>query len=93
MLAYGNTYLSNNVASSWVYAGTQAPGFGNVFQQPIHFQIPGSLFTNKYANDYYLVHNLVSSVTSNLAPGFVNGNVEVQFASTNSVFLSIQNLP
>ena len=92
MLAYGTGYLTP-VASSWVYAGTQTSGFGNVYQQPIHFQIPGNLIASNYANEYYLVHNLVSSVTSNLAPGFVNGNIEAKFGSTNSVFLSIQNLP
>ena len=92
MLAYGATYLSP-VASSWVYAGTQTNGFGNVYQQPIHLQIPGNLIANNYANDYYLVHNLVSSATSNLAPGFVTGDIQAQFGSTNSVFLSIQNLP
>lgn len=92
MLAYGNTFVGP-VASSWVYAGTQASGFGNVFQQPIHMQIPGSLIQNKFSNEYVIVHNLVSSVTSNLAPGFVSGNIEAQFGSTNSLFLSIQNLP
>ena len=93
MLAYGPNYLSNNIASSWVYAGTQASGFGNVYQQAIQFQIPGSAIINKYAYDYYLVHNLPDSVTSNLTPGFTAGDIEVQFGSTNSVFLSIQNLP
>lgn len=93
MLAYGTGYLSNNVASSWVYAGTQTSGFGNMYQQPIHLQIPGSVIANNYANDYYLVHNLPDSVTSNLTPGFTTGNIQVQFGSTNSVFLSIQNLP
>ena len=93
MLAYGPNYLSNNIASSWVYAGTQASGFGNVYQQPIQLQIPGSAIINKYAYDYYLVHNLPDSVTSNLTPGFTTGDIEVQFGSTNSVFLSIQNLP
>lgn len=93
MLAYGPNYLSNNIASSWVYAGTQASGFGNVYQQPIQLQIPGSAIINNYAYDYYLVHNLPDSVTSNLTPGFTSGDIEVQFGSTNSVFLSIQNLP
>jgi hypothetical protein len=92
MIAYGNSYLTP-VASSWVYAGTQTSGFGNLFQQPIQFQIPGSLIQNNYSSNYFLVHNLVSSITSNTAPGFVNGTVELQFASTNSLFLSIQNLP
>jgi hypothetical protein len=92
MLAYGTGYLSP-LASSWVYAGTQASGFGNLYQQPIQLQIPGSLLTNKYSADYYLVHNLPNSVTSNLTDGFVNGNIEVRYGSTNSVFLSIQNLP
>jgi hypothetical protein len=92
MLAYGPSYLTP-VASSWVYAGTQAAGFGNLYQQPIQIQIPGNLIANKYVNDYYLVHNLPDSVTSNLTPGFTAGNVDARFGSTNSVFLSIQNLP
>lgn len=92
MIAYGPSYLSP-VATNWVYAGTQTAGFGNLYQQPIQLQVPGSLVNNKYAYDYYLVHNLVSSVTSNFAPGFVSGDVQAQFGSTNSVFLSIQNLP
>ncbi len=93
MLAYGPSYLSNNMASSWVYAGTQTSGFGNVFQQPIQIQLPGSVVQNNYAYDYTLVHNLPDSVTSNLTPGFTSGNIDVRFGSTNSVFLSILNLP
>jgi hypothetical protein len=92
MLAYGPSYLAP-VASSWVYAGTQATGFGNLYQQPIQIQIPGNLVANKYAYDYTLVHNLPDSVTSNFTPGFTAGTVDARFGSTNSVFLSIQNLP
>jgi len=92
LIAYSNTYLPT-VASSWVYAGTQTVGFGNVFQQPIHLQVPGLLLQSNFTSPYRIVHNLVSSVTSNLAPGFVNTDIELQFGSTNSVFLSIQNLP
>ncbi len=92
MLAYGSNYLAP-VANNWVYAGTQTTGFGNMYQQPIQLQIPGSLIANNYQYNYNLVHNLPDSVTSNLTPGFVNGDVDVRFGSTNSVFLSIQNLP
>ncbi len=92
LVAYSNTYLPT-VASSWVYAGNQTIGFGNVYQQPIQLQIPGSILQSNFTSEYRIVHNLVSSVTSNLAPGFVNTDIEIQFGSTNSVFLSIQNLP
>ncbi len=92
MIAYGTSYLTP-IASTWVYAGTQTSGFGNMYQQPIKIQINGSELVNKYSADYKLVHNLPDSVTSNLSPGFVSGDVEVRFGSTNSVFLSIQNLP
>ncbi len=92
MIAYGTSYLTP-MASSWVYAGTTTSGFGNVYQQPIQLQIQGSEVVNKFSADYRLVHNLPDSVTSNLSPGFVSGDVEVRFGSTNSVFLSIQNLP
>jgi hypothetical protein len=92
LVAYGPGYLSE-VGNNWVYAGTTTSGFGNLYQQPIQLQIPGSQLQNKYQYDYRLVHNVLSSATSNLTPGFVSGNIEVQFGSTNSVFLSIQNLP
>jgi hypothetical protein len=92
-LAYGTGYLYSQVATSYVYAGTQAAGFGNPYQQPIQLQIPGSLIANTFGAQYRIVHNLPDSVTSNLTPGFVNGAMEVRYGSTNSVFLSIQNLP
>ena len=92
LIQYSNTYLSP-VVNNWVYAGEQTSGFGNPFQQPIRFQIPGSILKGNYSSDYVIVHNLVSSVTSNLAPGFVNSNIVVRYGSTNSVVLSIQNLP
>lgn len=92
LIAYSNTYLTPQVTTG-VFAVNQATGFGNLYSQPIQIQIPGCNIFNKYANDYVICHNIVSSVTSNLTNGFVGASVEVLYGSTNSVFLSIQNLP
>lgn len=92
-LAYDTTYLSSAQAESWVIAQNKTAGFGNLYQQPIRMEVPGSLLVNNYDFPYVLCHNLMESITSNLDPGFVNGNITVQYGSTNSLFLSIQNLP
>lgn len=92
MLAYGNSYISP-FATNWVFANNKTPGYGNVYQQPISLQISGSALVGNFANPYRIVHSLPDSVTSNLSPGFTNSNLELQFGATNSVRLSIQNLP
>jgi len=92
MLAYGNSYVSP-FATNWVFANNKTAGYGNLYQQSIHLQIPGSALVGNFANPYRIVHSLPESVTSNLTPGFTTSNLELQFGSTNSVFLSIQNLP
>jgi hypothetical protein len=92
-LAYDTTYLSSAQSESWVIAQNKTAGFGNLYQQPIRMEVPGSLLINNYDHPYVLCHNLMNSITSNLDPGFVNNNITVQYPSTNSLFLSIQNLP
>jgi uncharacterized membrane protein len=92
-LQYGATHQTQNQASSWVYANNTSNAFGNLYQQPIKLQIPGSVFLNNYANPYVISHNLVSSLTFDTTNGFKNNTIEVQVGSTNSLFLTIQNLP
>lgn len=90
---YGTQALTNNQVGSWVYGNNTSNAFGNLYQQPIRIQIPGSVFVNNYANPYVFTHNLVSSLTFDTTNGFKNCNIDIQVGSTNSLFLSIQNLP
>lgn len=91
-LAYGETPI-DSLNTSYVVAQNKTVGFGNPFTNPMKIQLDGSLIANNYTSSYFLYHNLLSSITSNLTPGFIDGQVNVQFGSTNSLFLTIQNLP
>lgn len=93
-LQYGTgNYLTQNQTTSWVYGTNTSNAFGNLYQQPIKMQIPGTVFVNNWANPYILCHNMVSSLTFDTTNGFKNCNIDVRVGSTNSVFLTIQNLP
>ncbi len=93
-LQYGNNnFLTDNQTTSWVYGNNTSNAFGNLYQQPIKLQIPGSVINGNYANPYIFCHNMVSSLTFDTTTGFKNCNIDIRVGSTNSVFLSIQNLP
>ena len=94
LLQYGSSdYLLSNVATTWVYGNNTSNAFGNMYQQPIKIQIPGSQIASNYLNPYFLCHNMENSLTYGTTNGFKNCNIDVFVGSTNSVFLSIQNLP
>jgi hypothetical protein len=93
-LQYGTgNYLTAHQSASWVYGTNTSNAFGNLYQQPIKLQIPGSVIANNYANPYILCHNMVSSLTFDTTNGFKTSNIDIRVGSTNSVFLTIQNLP
>lgn len=93
-LQYGTgNYLTAYQSGSWVYGTNTSNAFGNLYQQPIKLQIPGSVVVNNYANPYLICHNMVSSLTFDTTNGFKTSNIDVRIGSTNSVFLTIQNLP
>lgn len=91
-IAYSNTFI-RPTANSFVFAQNKTVNYGNIYNQPIKMQLPGSNFVNKYTSPYVLCHYLTGGYSVGLQPGFADSNVEIQFASTNSLFLSIQNLP
>lgn len=91
-IAYSNTFLKPT-ATSFVFAQNKTAGYGNLFNQPIKMQVTGSNFVNNYTSPYRLCHYLTGGYSVGLQPGFADSNVEIQFASTNSLFLSVQNLP
>ena len=92
-LQYGMTNLTNYQVNNWVYGTNISNAFGNLYQQPMKLQIPGSVITNNYANPYVFIHNMVSSLTFDTTNGFKNCNIDIKVGSTNSLFLTIQNLP
>jgi hypothetical protein len=91
-IAYSNTFL-RPTAESYVFAQNKTANYGNIYNQPIKIQLNGSDFVNKYENPYILCHYLTGGYSVGLQAGFADSNVDIQFGSTNSLFLSVQNLP
>jgi hypothetical protein len=90
-LQYGGAWLST-VHETQVAGVSATPGFSNIFQQPIKMSLAGSAISGNYTHPYVLHHFLPSSLSYNLNVGFRDSNLTVFFASTNSYFLSVQNL-
>ena len=88
-----NSNLLNYVNTSFLVANSRTHGFSNYFQQQIKLQIPGSAISGNWSNDYILYHYMPSALTFNLYQGLKASSITVQYSSTNSVFISVQNLP
>jgi len=90
-IQYSTIYLST-FHQSQVAGITAQAGYSNFYQQPIKISIPGTQVLGAYANPYVLSHVLPGGVSYQTNVGFKTGNVNTFFASTNSYFLTIQNL-
>jgi len=91
-----NTQSSNllpYVNTSYLVANTITTGFSNYFQQQIKLQIPGSLIAGNWDSNYILYHYMPNSISFGISPGLRNSTLTIQYSSTNSVFISVQNLP
>jgi hypothetical protein len=99
----GNSnYLSSQMFQSMFFpsnynsgtAGGLYGGISNYFSPSIKMSIPGSVIQSFYRNaPLVLGHYLPNAVTLATTQGFLNSNATVFFGSTNSVFISVQNMP
>jgi len=90
-IQYGTSFLSSQHET--LVAGTQsANGYSNFYQQPIKFSIPGTQVIGSYANPYVFQHVLPGGISYLTNLGFRSPNLNTYFASTNSYFLTVQNL-
>jgi len=75
-------------------AGGLYGNISNYFAPKIKMSIPGSVVQSFYPNaPMVLGHYLPNAVTLTTTQGFLNSNATVFFGSTNSVFISVQNMP
>jgi hypothetical protein len=88
-----NSNLLQYVNTSYLVANSKTVGFSNYFQQQIKLQIPGSAISGNWTSDYILYHYMPGALTINIDPGLKASSVTVKYSSTNSVFISVQNLP
>jgi hypothetical protein len=89
MLQDGVNFMSTNLSQTAFYPTDNTNS--NFFNQPIRITFPGNILT--YRNPYVLTHYLPNAVSSNSNQGLYTSNVTLAFGSTNSLFVSIQNLP
>jgi len=88
-----NSNLLKYVNTSFLIANSKTSGYSNYFQQQLRIQIPGSAVAGAFSNDYILYHYMPGALTINLDPGLKASSITVNYSSTNSVFISVQNLP
>lgn len=90
-IQYGSTYLST-FSETRVAGTTSQNGYSNFFERSIKMSIPGSQVLAAYANPYVLTHSMPGAISYQTNIGFRSPNMSVFYASTNSYFLTIQNL-
>ena len=89
---FQNMFFPSNYNSGT--AGGLYGGISNYFSPSIKMSIPGSVIQSFYRNaPLVLGHYLPNAVTLATTQGFLNSNATVFFGSTNSVFISVQNVP
>jgi hypothetical protein len=88
---YGTSYLSS-CFQTMVAGVNSVNGYSNFYQQPFKISIPGSQIVGAYQNPYVLTHMMPGSISYMTNVGFRSPNMNVFYASTNSYFLTIQNL-
>lgn len=89
----GTNYLSSQIAEASIYPTLYSNGASNSYNQPIKITFPGAAIQSLYPNSMRLAHYLPNAITAGVTQGFSNSNVSIFYGSTNSLFLSIQNLP
>ena len=83
----------SSINTSWLIANSKTTGFSNYFQQQIKLNFLGSDITPCYTSSYILYHHLPNGMTINFDPGLKASSITVQYGSTNSMYVSVQNYP
>lgn len=81
----------SSINTSWLIANSKTTGFSNYFQQQIKLNFLGSDIRPCYTSSYILYHHLPNGMTINFDPGLKASSITVQYGSTNSMFVSVQN--
>lgn len=91
-IQYGANIVSP-IHNTRIYGTSHDDNMSNVFQQPLRFTMVGSTMMGNYSQPYTLSHYVPGGLSYNLNKGFRDPVVDLYFGSTNSLFLTVQNLP
>jgi hypothetical protein len=93
-LSYQGIPLLTTTNNSLLVMNSFTDGMSNFFQAPIRMRFSGSQLAaspSNYLEEYVLHHRIPNAFATGLTPGLANSNIQIYMASTNSVFLTIQN--
>ena len=90
-LTYKGSPMLETTNNSWMVASGFTSGMSNSFQTPLKMSVAATNIYGNYDEEYVLTHRLVGGLSSNLSGGLTNSNVNIYMASTNSVFVTMQN--
>ena len=89
----GNNFTSSQIAQAAFYPDQYTANRSNIFNQPMKLTVTGATVQGFYPNAMRLAHYLPNALSVGVTQGLSNSNVTIFYGSTNSLFLSIQNLP
>jgi hypothetical protein len=89
----GNKFTSSQMFQTTFYPDQYTENRSNAFYQPMKMTVNGAAIRGFYPESMILAHYLPNAYTVGVTQGFSNSNVSIFYGSTNSLFLSIQNLP
>ena len=93
-LSYQGSPILTTTNNSLLVLNSFTDGMSNFFQAPIRMRFSGSQLAaspSNYLEEYVLHHRIPRAFATGLTPGLANSNIQVYMASTNSVFLTVQN--
>lgn len=93
-LSYQGHPILSTTNNSLLILNSFNDGQSNYFQAPIRMRFSGGQIAaspSNYTEEYVLHHRIPNAFANGLTPGLANSNIQVYMASTNSVFLTVQN--
>lgn len=93
MVIYDAIGAIGNTNTAWMVASGFTTGQSNSYQVPMRVSLLGADVMNTYDQDCMLLHRIPNSLSYGVSGGFQSPIVNVYTTSTNSVYLTVQNLP
>ena len=90
-LTYKGSPMLETTNNSWLFASGFTSGTSNSFQTPLKISLAATNIYGNYDEEYVITHRLVNGLSLNLSGGLTNSNVNIYMASTNSIFVTMQN--
>lgn len=92
MVVYATTTVGTT-NNGWMVANGFTSGQSNSYQVPMRVSLMGADVMSTYDQDCVLLHRIPNSLSYGVSGGFQSPTVNLYTTSTNSVYLTVQNLP